>query len=446
MHYVKPLLESKSSTKGVLSTRTCSLMDIEKYNENGRSYPRAIFTDRILTKEIKDKMKKKCLLGEINHPKDRFESSSDKVAISMTNMWIDEDNQKLMGTFDVLDTPMGQIVETMLEYGSHIGISARALGKGRKTRQGEEIIPESYMFKTFDIVVDPGFFDSRVNPDNKELSEAVVNITETFDNKTYENLKPLLESLGCVYTNVDDNVGDDTTTNKEGSQPKGNGENPIQNTNEGEDSKALLGKIEKLESKVLELEYEKLDLEAENECLQSKVDIAESKYLAESLKISTSAMCTNVQHERVLGMLQKTDEALRTQESKHKSDKDRLVEANNKLAKKVLICEGQKKTLEDKNNTLLNENKVLKEALNNLFESKKAYKNAVSTVSEKYLEALDIIDSMQDEIEDLNENQSTVIPPKTEDKLQIVRILNENKQEDKVDKQTLRILQRINKN
>lgn len=415
-------------------------MDIEKYNENGRSYPRAIFTDRILTKETKDKMKKKCLLGEINHPKDRFESSSDKVAISMTNMWIDEETQKLMGTFDVLDTPMGQIVETMLEYGCHIGISARALGKGRKTRQGEEIIPESYVFKTFDIVVDPGFFDSRVNPDNKELAEAVCTITQSFGSETYDNLKPLLESLGCVYPVVDGNVGDDTATGNTGSQPKGNGENPTQNTNEGaKGSDPLLGKIEELESKVLELEYDKLDLEAECESLKSQVDLVNAKYLSESLKTTTSTMCTNVQHEETLKLLKRTDEALKNKDSQHEVDKDKLRGANNKLATKVLKYEEQ-------NKTLLNENKVLKEALNNLFESKQSYKSAVDNVAKKYLEALETIESMQEDIQELNESQVIVEPPKAEEKLQIVRIINENKQEDKVDKQTLRILQRIKNN
>lgn len=429
MYKVKPILESKSSVKGVLSTRTCPLMDIEKYNENGRFYVRKIFTDRILTKEIKEKMAKKCLLGEINHPNDRFESNTKEVAISMINMWIDEENQKLMGTFDVLDTPMGQIVETMLEYGCHIGISARALGKGKKTRQGEEIIPESYIFKTFDIVVDPGFFDSRVNPENKELSEAITTITESFDTEVYSELKPILESLGCVYNDTQDDEGTVGTNNSdEGSKNAGGIANPTSDDTT-EDSKTQSGKVEELKEQVLNLEYEKMELEVNCECLQTQLDIAKAKVLTESFKTSINCLGENLQHDNTLKALQESEKALANRDLKYKEESVNYKDANKVLADKVKAYE--------------NQNKILKEALQNMSESITTYKKALVNVSESLVSALN-----ENELEEGIETEEFINESKQvnkQDALQIVRVLNENKGSEKsVDEQTLRILNRIN--
>ena len=97
-------------------------MVFEEGNGNGRKYPREIATKKILNKTIKDKLAKgQALLGEIDHPKDRFITDMDYVAIATTNLWYEEEKDELWGTFDVLDTPRGRIVhylnmDTLLVY------------------------------------------------------------------------------------------------------------------------------------------------------------------------------------------------------------------------------------------------------------------------------------------------------------------------------------------
>lgn len=191
-----------SKKKNVLNTYECSYMKFEDENENGRFYPREIGTKRILSKQVVDKLKNgKGLLGEINHPDERFSIDMDYVSICTTDLWYEESKNELWGRFDVLDTPRGRIVNTLLEYGYPVGISARAMGSSKNTRRGKEIDVDSYMFKTFDTVVDPGFATSRVDV-NEHLTESLVSLCESFTEEESIKVKPLLETLNLTSKSI----------------------------------------------------------------------------------------------------------------------------------------------------------------------------------------------------------------------------------------------------
>lgn len=188
------LNESVSSTKkGVLSTHTCSYMKLEATNENNRWYGREIATKKILTKKVMDKLKRgQALLGEINHPADRFSTDMDYVAIATTDLWYNEELNEVWGTFDILDTPRGRIVQTLVDYGFPIGISARAVGDTKVTRRGKEVDVDKYIFKTFDAVVDPGFATSRIN---QGLDESLMVLCESLNESELLIAKPLIDSI-----------------------------------------------------------------------------------------------------------------------------------------------------------------------------------------------------------------------------------------------------------
>ena len=71
------------------------------------------------------------VLGEVDHP-EGLNINLDRVSHMITEMWMDGPNG--YGKLKVLPTPMGQIVQTMLESGVKLGVSSR--GSGNVTEDG----------------------------------------------------------------------------------------------------------------------------------------------------------------------------------------------------------------------------------------------------------------------------------------------------------------------
>ena len=87
------------------------------------------------------------VLGEVDHPQD-LRINLDRVSHMITKMWMDGPNG--YGKLKLLPTPMGQLVQTMLESGVKLGVSSRGSGEvdGNGNVQGFEII-------TVDVVAQP---------------------------------------------------------------------------------------------------------------------------------------------------------------------------------------------------------------------------------------------------------------------------------------------------
>ena len=87
------------------------------------------------------------VLGEVDHPQD-LKINLDRVSHMITKMWMDGPNG--YGKLKILPTPMGQLIQTMLESGVKLGVSSRGSGEvdGEGNVRGFEII-------TVDIVAQP---------------------------------------------------------------------------------------------------------------------------------------------------------------------------------------------------------------------------------------------------------------------------------------------------
>jgi hypothetical protein len=85
--------------------------------------------------------------GELDHPQD-LKINLDRVSHMITKMWMDGPNG--YGKLKIIPTPMGQLVQTMLESGVKLGVSSRGSGEvdNGGNVQGFEII-------TVDIVAQP---------------------------------------------------------------------------------------------------------------------------------------------------------------------------------------------------------------------------------------------------------------------------------------------------
>lgn len=198
----KLLVESNDDKPGVLSTVSGTFMELDIKNRNGRIYPRDLVLERIMQSNyVQEMLESRMLLGEAKHPEDRFEVDMEKASHVITNLWIDEEENVLKGKADILDTPCGRIVDTLVRYGSSVGISARARGNVKNTKEGQVVLKESYNFKTFDFVLTPGFAKSRLEKVNEDLdlNNTMSTIINESSDKVLSEIKTILESVDKEY-------------------------------------------------------------------------------------------------------------------------------------------------------------------------------------------------------------------------------------------------------
>ena len=74
------------------------------------------------------------VLGEVDHP-EGLNVNLDRVSHMITEMWMDGPNG--YGKLKVIPTPMGQLVQTMINNGVKIGVSSRGSGNVKEDGSGE---------------------------------------------------------------------------------------------------------------------------------------------------------------------------------------------------------------------------------------------------------------------------------------------------------------------
>jgi hypothetical protein len=107
----------------------------EEKNKNGRIYPLHEMQNEV-NRYISDMVKTNRSLGELNHP-----SSCDvnpERACHMINELHQEGNI-FYGKSKILNTPMGNIVKSLIMEGVQLGVSSRALGKLSPTSSGNTV-------------------------------------------------------------------------------------------------------------------------------------------------------------------------------------------------------------------------------------------------------------------------------------------------------------------
>ena len=143
----KIVLESEEDDKGGKSLHLngiCIQGDIRNANQRVYSSQEIGRAVKTLNEQIAGGYS---VCGELDHPAD-LKINLDRVSHMITKMWMDGPNG--YGKLKIIPTPMGQLVQTMLQSGVKLGVSSRGSGEvdGNGNVQGFEII-------TVDIVAQP---------------------------------------------------------------------------------------------------------------------------------------------------------------------------------------------------------------------------------------------------------------------------------------------------
>lgn len=183
-------------------------MMFNKQNRNGRIYPEKIM-DAAVNEYKQNYISKSRALGELNHPTGRVQVDPERACIMITEL--NKDGNYYHGKAKVLSTPLGKILESLLNDGVKVGVSSR--GVGSISNQGNsKIVKEDFrLTAAADVVHDPSVEDAFVESLMEQKEYMVVNgiiVEKDYDRlQRIKTLKPSKEYQQAVIEQFKSFIG-----------------------------------------------------------------------------------------------------------------------------------------------------------------------------------------------------------------------------------------------
>lgn len=169
------LVEAKTKKPGVLAVVEGTFFVANKPSRNNRMYPVELWENVLKSPDVRRLLENRLMFGTVGHEDIDFDAliREQKVSHVVTELRITEDGRGV-GKAEILDTPVGRILKTLLESGSRLAVSSKGYGEYKESlSDGVWVVdPESFVLERFDFVVDPGFLEAQ--PRLKEVYESVV--------------------------------------------------------------------------------------------------------------------------------------------------------------------------------------------------------------------------------------------------------------------------------
>jgi hypothetical protein len=149
------------------------LQRADTINQNGRIYPLPILNREIIN--YQKFIRENRALGECDHP--------DTAVVELKNVSHIVRDARMeggvcVGTVELLNTPSGKILQSLIESGVTLGISSRGVGSTRK--QGDAlIVQEDFQLICFDIVSEPSTPGAFMMNEGKQVR--ATDLSKTFD-------------------------------------------------------------------------------------------------------------------------------------------------------------------------------------------------------------------------------------------------------------------------
>lgn len=147
----------KTMMKGILQKA-------DTLNQNGRIYPKSV-----LDREVRNYQKfivENRAVGELDHP-DTSVVNLKNVSHIVREAYIE--NGSVLGTVEILDTPSGKILKSLIESNVKLGISSRGVGTTQK--QGDYyVVQDDFQLICWDMVSEPSTPGAFLIPEGKRIS------------------------------------------------------------------------------------------------------------------------------------------------------------------------------------------------------------------------------------------------------------------------------------
>jgi len=162
------IVESKESNGGKIIMKGI-LQKSDTLNQNKRIYPQAI-----LEREIRNYQKfiaENRALGECDHPQTSVvELKNASHIIREAHM----EGDVVYGTVELLNTPAGKILQSLVESGVTLGISSRGVGSTK--RDGDyDVVQDDFQLICWDFVSEPSTPGAFMMAEGKNISSSDLN-------------------------------------------------------------------------------------------------------------------------------------------------------------------------------------------------------------------------------------------------------------------------------
>ena len=127
-------------------------------NRNGRQYPIATLQKEV-ARYNDQYISKNRAFGELGHPNGPT-INLERASHMITKLY--PDGKNFIGEAKVLSTPMGKIVENLLDDGAKLGVSSRGMGSLNQKNGANYVRDDFYLATAADIVADPSAPDAFV--------------------------------------------------------------------------------------------------------------------------------------------------------------------------------------------------------------------------------------------------------------------------------------------
>lgn len=138
-------------------------------NQNGRIYPRTILERELIN--YQKLIQENRAMGECDHPE------SSVVELKNVSHVVKEarmEGDNVYGVIELLDTPSGKIIQSLIESGVTLGISSR--GVGSTQRNGDnQIVQDDFQLICFDMVSEPSTPGAFMMSEGKKISTRELN-------------------------------------------------------------------------------------------------------------------------------------------------------------------------------------------------------------------------------------------------------------------------------
>lgn len=398
------LSAEEQQRRGILGRLKGIIADFKNPTRNGRLYGQKVWESVFNDPITQEKIANRCMFGEMEHPTDgRTSIDPEKIAVCLAEQPKKDNKGHLIGVFDILNTPCGKILKTLLDYGTTVGISSRGQGDTFINSDGlEEVDPESYDCTGWDIVLIPAVKAARLSTvtesvGNKSLKMALAESIESSKDEEKKVMKETLDKLGISLSEEEKpsekGVYIDATV--ESDKADNDGESLV------EELQSALSQVQELQAKVGNLQ-EKLSV-----CYAKEYDYQEE---IENYKKTISNLTESV---KSISPLKKRVSDLTEELDKNKNriqDSDKTLENYEKKVKTLSNkCVSLKESISDRDKLIETLQDKVADLQENYSSDKDELKSHIRNLQEQLVESKKQLDMKQKEYNNKLEKANNVV-------------------------------------
>lgn len=412
------LTEEEMQQRGILGRLVGVIADSKNPTRNGRLYGRTLWENVFNDPIVQEKINNRCFFGELDHPTDRDETCTEKIAGCLAEQPKFNDQGQLVGVFDILNTPNGRILKSLCDYGTTIGVSSRGNGDVFTNDDGVEEVDEStYTCEGWDFVLVPAVESARVQRVNESLQDTQKSLRKALreslaqaseDDKKV--MKETLKHLGIKLTEPKKKLNEDVNT-----QESEDIKSSIKETTISEkavtdnEADGLLKQLqETLKSKVkLEKQLQELQERlAVSDAKVKKLDEDCSKYKQSTIGLSKQVLSSKdlkKENEQLKEQLETKDKFVKALSSKITTLNETISKSNSSSKSLNESLSSKDREVTKLRESLMSEKKSHKEevaSLNNkLADIKKNYEVKLQESNSKFTKATKLIEKYKNYVE-----------------------------------------------